>query len=117
MVPVARLERVIRPESLAPPVGTIVREDELTARFGMASIAAHSGRYDGHLFVFVDLKGVLVEPDSIEYSAKPQRPGETAFVLAKQGDEGWRYLGVARSSGTDGAWHIEAVDHATPPTW
>jgi len=117
VAPIARLEGVIRPESLGPPVGTTVREDELSARFGLDSIEARSGRYDGHLFVFVDRKGLLVEPDRFEFSAKPRRPGETAFVLAKQGDEGWRYLGVARRSETEGTWRIEAVDHATWRTW
>src|SRR5262245_20826674 len=38
MIPIARLERVIAPSDLAPPVGTVVSESELPLRFGLNEV-------------------------------------------------------------------------------
>jgi diadenosine tetraphosphate (Ap4A) HIT family hydrolase/SOS-response transcriptional repressor LexA len=48
LVVVARLERAVRPEDLAPPVGTLIPEGELGARFGLDELLPRTGRYGGH---------------------------------------------------------------------
>ncbi len=112
MVVVARLVKGIRPEDLAPAPGTVLQADEVGARFGIDGWVAASGRQGGHLFVVVDRAGVLVAPDAVR--AERPRPGETAFVLAREGD-GLRYLGVGRWR--DGLWRIPEVDFATWRQW
>lgn len=117
MAVIARLDQVIRPESLAPAVGTVIEEGELAARFGLESLEARSGRYGGHLFIFVDRKGLLDAPDRLRHAPIPLRPGETAFTLAKRQDGAWRYLGVGRSAMADGTWQFPAADFATWRAW
>ncbi|MBA3542050.1 MAG: DEAD/DEAH box helicase family protein, partial [Deltaproteobacteria bacterium] len=116
MVPIARLERAIRPEALAPPSGTVCPEAELAARFELDVVQPRSDRYGGHLFVFVTAKGQLVEPDRLAFDGVEPRPAETAYVLAKR-DEGYQYLGVARQTGERGMWSLPPVDFVTWRTW
>jgi superfamily II DNA or RNA helicase/diadenosine tetraphosphate (Ap4A) HIT family hydrolase len=119
-VPIARLERAVRPEDLAPAIGTVCREGELTPAFGLDSLEARSGceRQEGHLFAFIDQKGVLVEPDRLRLETVSPRPGETAFALARQpDDQGWRYLGIARQTDTAGVWALPVVDVTTWRAW
>jgi superfamily II DNA or RNA helicase/HKD family nuclease len=112
VVPIARLEHVVRPEDLAPSVGTVV--GDLSAAFGI-NVTPTSGRHDGHLFVFIDRKGMLEAPDLVRFAPRGTRPAETAFVLAETAQGDWRYCGVGR--GEDGVWTMPSVDHATWKRW
>jgi superfamily II DNA or RNA helicase/SOS-response transcriptional repressor LexA len=127
MVVIARLERAIHPEELAPATGTVLGDDDLGAAFGIENLSPSSGRHEGHLFVFIAERGVLPSPDRVlvyvrQYERVPvasPRPAETAYVLAKRGDGGWRYLGVARPTRVpdDLAWQLPEVDYDTWRTW
>lgn len=119
MVIIAQLDRVIHPEALGPEVGAVIAEADLGSCFGLDALEPRSGRHGGHLFFFVDRKGLLETPDRIHYPTTPQRPGETAFALAKRGDGAWRYLGVARQFALDDEvkWRVPAVDHLTWNQW
>jgi SOS-response transcriptional repressor LexA len=117
MTAIARLERAIRPEELAPPIGTVISEAELAQRFGVDAVLPHSERYVGHLFIFVNKKGELTEPDRVAFSEIAPRPAETAFVLALREDGAWQYLGVGRQTGESGSWSIPPVDFATWRAW
>jgi superfamily II DNA or RNA helicase len=116
-VPIARLDRVIRPEELGPAPTTILSEAELPGAFGLEEVASVSGRHGGHLFVFVDQKGVLVAPDRVRFVAEPERPSETAFVLSRRPDGALRYLGVGRWLEGERRWEIPDVDFDTWRTW
>jgi hypothetical protein len=113
MVPIARLERAIRPDSLAPPIGTVCSEAELAACFGLDVVRPQSDRYGGHLFVFVTAKRQLVEPDRLAFEGVTPRPAETAYVLAKR-DDSYQYLGVSQQTAERGVWSVPTVDF---PTW
>ncbi|HWO23573.1 MAG TPA: DEAD/DEAH box helicase family protein [Kofleriaceae bacterium] len=116
MVPIARLERAIRPESFAPTEGTVLEEHGLAAGFGLEAVAPRSDRYGGHLFVFVDRKGMLDAPDRLRFLGVTPRAAETAYVLiARQG--AWRYAGVARQTGQRGVWSLPEVDFASWREW
>jgi hypothetical protein len=117
MVPIARLEQSIRPEDLAPAVGNTVAEADLAAAFGLEDLLPKTGRFAGHLFLFVDVRGALVAPDRVRSSVNNLRPSETAFVLARRADGAWRYLGVGRWFDDDQTWHIPEVDFATWRAW
>lgn len=106
MVAVARLERVVHPEDLAPSVGTVCTDQELAAQFGLERLEPRTGRHGGHLFLFVDAKDVLVEPDRIGVPHVAARPGETGFALARRVDGSWQYLGVARPAEDSGTWTV-----------
>ncbi len=82
MAVIARLERVIRPEELAPTPGTVLREDDLAKAFGLEELAPTTGRHGGHLFIVIDKKGMLEAPDRLRVALDGRRPSETAFVLA-----------------------------------
>ena len=114
-VVVARLDRAFRPEELGPEAGAILEERELAPRFGLERLDPRSGRQHGHLFVFIDREGMLPTTSQVRYSILRQ-PGETAFVLARRGDNGWRHLGVGRPDDED-LWRIPEVDHETWITW
>jgi len=114
---IARLERAVRPEDLGPAVGSIIQEADLPDRFGLDTLLPTSGRHGGHLFVFIAQQGLLQAPDKIRYFVSPERPGETAFALAKRTDGTWRYLGVARQTGDSGTWELPEVDPATWQAW
>ena len=116
MVPIARLERAFRPESLGPEVGTVLEEPEIAARFSLEAVAPRSDRYSGHLFIFVDRKGMLEATDRLRFDAIAPRAAETAFVLiAREGR--WRYVGIARQTGERGVWSLPEVDPASWRTW
>jgi superfamily II DNA or RNA helicase/diadenosine tetraphosphate (Ap4A) HIT family hydrolase/SOS-response transcriptional repressor LexA len=117
MTPIARLERAIRPEDLAPARGTRIAEPELAATFGVSGLVHRSDRHSGHLFIFVDAKGQLVEPDRVRFDGLTPRPSETAFVLAKRGDNEWQYVGVGRQIDARGIWAIPDVDLGTWREW
>jgi superfamily II DNA or RNA helicase/diadenosine tetraphosphate (Ap4A) HIT family hydrolase/SOS-response transcriptional repressor LexA len=117
MVPIARLERAVRPEELAPPPGTVYDENDLARPFGLDDLAARSDRHAGHLFIFVEQADVLVDPDRVRFTDVTPRPAETAFVLAKRDETHWRYLGVARQTGDRGMWSLPPVDFATWRAW
>jgi superfamily II DNA or RNA helicase/diadenosine tetraphosphate (Ap4A) HIT family hydrolase/SOS-response transcriptional repressor LexA len=117
MVPIARFERSFRPEDLAPPIGAVLDEPELSPRFGLPTLPPRSDRHAGHLFVFVDQPDVLIEPDRVRFTGVTPRPAETAFVLARRDATSWQYLGVARQTDDRGTWSLPAVDFATWRTW
>lgn len=115
--PVALLVDVVRPESLAPPVGSEVPEDDLAEAFGLTSPPdPPARRIDGHLFVLAEGQGVLTEPHRVVHPSgrvRP-RPGETAFVLVRADrDAPWRYLGAGRFVADDERWAIPEVDFRT----
>ena len=107
MVPIARLERAVRPEELAPPPGTVCDEAELARRFGLDELPPRSDRHAGHLFVFIDQPDVLIEPDRVRFTGVTPRPAETAFVLARRDAGHWQYLGVARQVEDRGTWSLD----------
>jgi hypothetical protein len=117
MVPIARLERSLRPEDLAPAVGTVCDEAELAPLFGLDELPPRSDRHAGHLFLFVDQPDVLIEPDRVRFTGVTPRPAETAFVLARRDATHWQYLGVARQTEDRGTWSLPAVDLTTWRTW
>jgi superfamily II DNA or RNA helicase/diadenosine tetraphosphate (Ap4A) HIT family hydrolase/SOS-response transcriptional repressor LexA len=117
MVPIARLERAVRPEDLGPPPRTVCDETELAQQFGLDDLPPRSDRHAGHLFVFVDRPDVLVEPDRVRFTGVTPRPAETAFVLAKRDAAHWQYLAVARQTEERGIWWLPAVDLATWRAW
>ncbi len=111
---VALQEGVVRPEDLAPAVGAVLSDAELTEAFGVGEAPQSPwSRVDGHLFVFVTEPGALLEPDRLRFEGAGHRPGETAFVLAKWNDDSWRYAGVARWREKEGAWALPPVDFTT----
>lgn len=115
--PIARLEHVVRPEDLAPAIGTVVVEGELSERFGIDGVQPRSDRYGGHLFVFVDAKGQLKESDRLVFAEVNPRPAETAFVLARREDGDWQYVGVARQTDERAIWSVPAVSFAIWRLW
>jgi hypothetical protein len=116
MRPIARVERVVPPDQLAPPVGTVLTAEGLGDAFGI-DVMPTSGRHEGHLFVFIDREGMLEESDRVRFAPDRRRPGETAYVLAKRDDDRYRYCGVGRYSEDDGLWHLPSVDLATWQKW
>jgi superfamily II DNA or RNA helicase/diadenosine tetraphosphate (Ap4A) HIT family hydrolase/SOS-response transcriptional repressor LexA len=116
-VAIARLDQVIHPEDLGPAIGTVLSESELPGAFGLTELTARSGRHEGHLFVFIDHKGMLVAPDRVRFIAEPQRAGETAFVLSLNPNGAFRYLGVGRWREAESSWQIPDVDFPTWRTW
>jgi hypothetical protein len=117
MVPIARLERSVRPEDLAPPVGTVCDEVELPRQFGIEPLPPRSDRHAGHLCIFIDQPDILIEPDRVRFTGVVPRPAETAFVLARRDDTHWQYLGVARQTDDRGIWSLPDVDYATWRAW
>jgi superfamily II DNA or RNA helicase/diadenosine tetraphosphate (Ap4A) HIT family hydrolase len=111
--PIALLVGHVGPEQLAPPVGQRLSLCEIGAAFGLGVEPSQTGRWDGHLFLFVSATGQFTEPDRLEMVVSDRRPGETAFVLAKQEDGSWRYCGVGRWGGGDEQWAVPALDFAS----
>jgi len=112
VLPIARLERCVRPEDLAPPVGTVI--SNLSEAFGL-ELTSTSGVHAGHLFVFIDRAGMLEAPDRVRFVPDRHRPSETAYVLARTESGDHRYLGVGL--GSEGAWTIPSVDYGTWKKW
>jgi superfamily II DNA or RNA helicase/diadenosine tetraphosphate (Ap4A) HIT family hydrolase/SOS-response transcriptional repressor LexA len=118
MVPIARLEEVITPESLAPPQWTVLAEQELGPAFGVEELQPRTGRWGGHLFLFVSVRGALATPERVRTPFEGRTAGETAFVLALvEGGAAYRYLGVGRWREDDACWEIPEVDFSTWRTW
>ena len=114
MTTVARPEAVVRPEQLAPPEATVLARGELADAFGLNEVEPTSGRYGGHLFVFVAEKEMLVAPDRLRYPPERRIPGETAYVLVATADGAWRYQGVGRWVPEENLLAIPEVDR---PAW
>jgi superfamily II DNA or RNA helicase/diadenosine tetraphosphate (Ap4A) HIT family hydrolase len=116
---IARLEQSFTPESLAPEVGTAIAEADLARGFGLEELPARTGRYAGHLFGFINRKGMLVSPAEVAMPEVNPRPGETVFVLARRDSETWRYLGVGRRQEDvrEARFEIPEVDFETWRTW
>ncbi len=112
---VARLEGAVRPEELAPTVGTLLSKDELAAAFGVEGLEPMSGVWTGHRFVMLDRKGMLVTPNRLHAPA-PRRPGETIYVLSPIEDS-FRYLGVGRWIQDERHWGVPEVDFVTMRAW
>lgn len=103
-IPYARLVRAVRPEALAPTERTTV--SDIAAAFGLSGTpTGPTARADGHLFLLAEGRDVLTAPDRWTHRVPGQRPGETAFVLARA-DAGapWTYLGVGRWLTDESAW-------------
>jgi hypothetical protein len=115
MVVIATLDRAVRPEELAPAVGTVLPPNGLGEGFGLETLPAQSGVWGGHRFVFVDQKGQLVAPDRLRVPGT-RRAGETVYALAPS-EAGFRYLGVGRWLDDEGLWGIPEVDFATWRAW
>lgn len=113
MTVIARLERAVRPEDLVPAPGSVVTMDDLARRFGGVEVSPTTGRYGGHLTLFLSAKGDLEAPDLVRAPVGDRRPAETVYVVARVGDD-WRYLGVGRWREDLGRWQIPEVDF---PTW
>jgi superfamily II DNA or RNA helicase/diadenosine tetraphosphate (Ap4A) HIT family hydrolase len=114
---IARLEQSFHPNDLGPSVGVTLSEAELSGAFGLDELVPASGRYGGHLFIFIDAKGILRAPDEVRETRVTRRTAETAFVLAKRPDGAFRYLGVGRWIDDDAAWRITDADYETWRTW
>jgi superfamily II DNA or RNA helicase/diadenosine tetraphosphate (Ap4A) HIT family hydrolase len=112
MVPIARLETVVRPEDLAPAVGTTLDADDLGRIFQIDG-PPRSCRYGGHLVIVIEPGGMLEAPDRIRFATDRRRPSETAYVVAPRGEEGWIYLGVASYVEGEALWSLPSVDFAT----
>lgn len=111
--PIAVLVEVIKPEALGPDVGAVIADEKLAEAFGLAE-PPRSGRFEGHLFLFIEQKGMLVAPDRIRSSGIAPRPGETSFVLTRvSGTTSWRYAGIARFMESEGSWSCEGIDFPT----
>ena len=116
----ALLDRVIRPEELAPGCGTVIDEDDLAEAFALeAPPEPPFSRVGGHLFILLQSRETLAGFRTLApIPALTARPGETAFVLAAvpeptanvAGSEttasSWRYLGTARQDEAR-AWTLD----------
>jgi len=111
MTVLARLEQAIDPESIGPRPGAVLTEHELSEAFRLTGLEAKSGRWGGHLFVFLG-EGELKTPSETARGTKGRAPGETAFVLARSGSS-WRYLGVGRFSEESARWRFPELDAKT----
>jgi superfamily II DNA or RNA helicase/diadenosine tetraphosphate (Ap4A) HIT family hydrolase len=114
---IALLDQTFHPENLGPAPSTVLSSAEIAAAFGVDAVETVSGRYGGHLFVFVDRKGMLEATDRVREPRIDRRPGETAFVLAKKDEGAYRYLGVGRWLDDARAWSIAAADFDTWRAW
>lgn len=119
-IPIARLERAVEPEALAPQEGTVLSEVEAALAFGVEALPSQSRRMGGHLFVWVDREGVLEAPDRVKEPSLRPRAGETAYVLVRTpalGADLVRYLGVGRWDEAASAWRVPEVDYKTWRAW
>ncbi len=103
----ALVERVVRPEQLAPDRLAVGALSEL---FPWVDDEPPAGwaRFGGHLFLVLDRQGQALHPMLVEVLVPRLRPSETAYVCHRHRDS-WRYLGVGRSS--DGrSWSLAEMD-------
>lgn len=112
--PIALLVEFLRPEQLGPAVGALLSDEQAMEAFGLTS-PPKTGRHDGHLFLCVTGKGVLVEPGRLNLRIADRRPAETAFVLTRaEPSDPWRYAGVARWLADEDQWALaQPVDYVT----
>jgi superfamily II DNA or RNA helicase len=111
VTPIAQLVDIIRPERVGPFTGVLINEEGAMKAFGLSS-PPKTGRYNGHLFLCIDRRGILKSRDHIKQDIPGRHPGETAFVLTRTGPEQpWRYAGIAHWSEAAGVWVLaEPVD-------
>ena len=83
----------------------MLEEHDIAARFGLESLPPRSDRHGGHLFIFVDRKGMLEAPDRLRFEDITPRAAETAFVLIAR-QSSWLYAGVARQTNDRGMWAL-----------
>ncbi|MFL5351441.1 DEAD/DEAH box helicase family protein [Archangium sp.] len=114
VVPIALLVEVIPPGRLGPATGERLTDEEAAKAFGL-DVPPRTGRIQGHLFLCVDDKGLLTEPDRLNLRIEDRRPAETAFVLTRTSpEESWRYASVARWLEDEDRWALaEPVDYTT----
>ncbi|MBN1208210.1 MAG: DEAD/DEAH box helicase family protein [Myxococcaceae bacterium] len=114
VVPIALLVEIVPPERLGPERGAHLTDEQVMEAFGLEA-APKTGRRNGHLFLCVTRKEVLVEPARLDLGIADRRPAETAFVLTRSEPQGpWRYWGVARWREDEDRWALtEPVDYAT----
>ncbi|MBL4849338.1 MAG: DEAD/DEAH box helicase, partial [Planctomycetes bacterium] len=115
--PLAFLEGVVTPESLAPAVGAQFGLSVLEDAFGLRDVSpGRIARAGGFLFLFGDDPQLLRGPDRLELRVEDLRPGETAYVFTgAEGDADWRYAGVGRWDGQ--LWAFPALDLRTWRGW
>lgn len=112
-VVLARVEQVVRPESLGPAVGARLTDDEIAQSFGWRTVS-RSSRIEGHRTLWIDAPGTMTAPDRVKDDGAARHPGETAFVFTRTHTaDAWRYGGVARRNEREALWACEAVDHTT----
>lgn len=78
-------------------------------RFGIDELSPRSDRHAGHLFIFIDQRGVLTDPDRVRFTGVTPRPAETVFVLAKSDATSWQCIGVARSPTSSEPGSLRAI--------
>lgn len=118
MEPIARIERTFSPEALGPSLPAApIPANSFGSAFGIDDLVTGTGRYGGHLFLIINERGLLKEPDRVAAMVPDRRPSETAFVVAKRDDEAFSYLGVGRWIDDDDCWAIPDVDFATWRRW
>lgn len=105
----ARLVRVVSPESLAPPVHTRWVGQGVAPAFGVSSEPLSGwSRVDGHLF-FVVPRSSIKPKGSVAVPGCQPRPAETAFVILSE-DESLEYMGVARYDESRERWQLSSTD-------
>jgi superfamily II DNA or RNA helicase/diadenosine tetraphosphate (Ap4A) HIT family hydrolase/SOS-response transcriptional repressor LexA len=111
MRPIAQLVEIIPPARIGPFAGVLLEDEGVKKAFGLSTLPK-TGRYNGHLFLCINRRGLLDEPDRIKQSIPDRRPGETAFVLSRTSTAlPWRYAGVATWNENEGRWMLpEPVD-------
>ena len=105
-------QAIIRPEALAPPVGTVLNEADLCDAFSVPQLPEGAViRAGGHLFFRISTPGAFSESDRLTLPLPDRRPGECAYILTAHHTDQWRYSGVGRWNGEQ--WCLPALDFAT----
>lgn len=105
--PIALVVEVIPPERLAPPPGATLTDEQLIAHFGLG-MAPRTGRYEGHLFLFVKDAQSFTAPDRQALRVPDRHPSETAFVFTQETAPGsWTYRGAAVWRDDEDRWVLE----------
>ena len=103
--PIGEVVRVVKPEALAPAVGSQV--PSVARAFGLSrEPQGRADRVDGHLFVLGDK---LAGYDRFASVQVDRRPAETAYVLLDRGDGTYEYAAVGRWDAALGNWAIPEV--------
>ncbi len=105
--PGTALVGVVRPEDLAPPVGTAIATDDLAGAFGLNDTPCGEwSRVDGHLFLLVNSAQPVSGGVRLAVRVPDLWPAETAFVLVGDTADGWVYAGVGHWRDDDQAWVV-----------